>query len=553
MKRYGYNLIAFICIIISSVCEAEEFYNPYIKTDEKTLLSQFIDDPQSMGTPSGELKQTPFMAIAGHFKSSDIMQELIDTGLNVDKKDKLGNSAFHYLCAFNFNAVDSLELLAKHSKHLNTPGAYQMTPMQMALTDNQSKRFIEKLLDLGAKAEGFSIALIKGRTDLMTLLLNRGDKVNVKNFKKELKENDQLDKKILKIYPNFDFTDVNRDMKDRIIDFIESHGQLTTQKLDYIQYENSSKNTEKYRINGTNLKEILSMKREKQTNEDLVKSIDFNEYLGMVSILDDNLFLSVIKNGGVTFRASLFFQGETETRIKTWDEPDAKCQKQLDYIRETRDRMANCTNIMMRENSPYSYTKEMFQTCAEAEYNASKVYWASYNDIMKNCHQNKREKKYDVFTNGIALYSMDETPVLALPIQDGKLSYKKDIKDIPYKRVVEEIIKKYGNPGDTLVWSKDSKKRKHIHIFRGADWTAFVRVTFGDSNEITLDSEVIGIEEGFIRLDVLAEKLNALLPKSKEELAAEELVLYNKLKQEIIREKEKKRKEKEERINNFRL
>lgn len=509
-------------------------------------------------------KMTNFMKLVSVVKVPEVIELAIKSGANVNAQDDEGKTPLNYMAGYNYDAVEALDVLIKNSKNVDNQGKKVVkrkeceycseedttidgdTPLLEAINANQPKRFIEHLVNGGANVNivvdnesPLSLAASKGRTDILELLLEKGAKIGPKASEK-IAWNDNHDESILKDYAKFDFENITHDDKHKYMSAASANREVTN--APYIKHQKDFVKEDLFKLHGEKINDWLYAHQEQNTSLGPLDSSDGN-------LAFDNFAKSALVGGKTHSEKKMIaryyfahyslslppmkkvFMGNWETKTKEVSVPDAKCQGELDYIAETRWRMANCTHLMMKEYSPYSYTKEMFQTCADAEYQANRVYSNAKAEIMTHCRHVNKEVSYEEFYDGVLAYILYDTPVILLPVNAGKLSYRRKLESIPYSRVLEEIDTQYGGSHkttytDNLTDCKDT----HTHIIYGSgDWDLIIRVQFKEGEKITASSEPIAIEQFFMNtraIEAQMEQVLKLLDSAKNDHTMQEQTEY---------------------------
>lgn len=175
----------------------------------KLLLSQGAD-----GNSKNQTGQTALMLatggkgrLAGNFSASAVENLLAAKNINLNEKDKYGNSALAY--ATIFRVLKSAETLLAHGADVNTKNRWGQTPLMQAVgqtsigfsniahEDNEMKKTIEALtlalIDKGAEINvadhdrwtSLMMAVANDRAEIAAVLLSKGAEVNAKNKRGE--------------------------------------------------------------------------------------------------------------------------------------------------------------------------------------------------------------------------------------------------------------------------------------------------------------------------------------------------------------------------------
>ena len=117
-------------------------------------------------------------------KRVDIVEFLLDIGLNVNIIDKYGSTPLHYASSIGY--IESVKVLIESGADINVTNISKETPILKAASNGHTD-VVRLLLSVGADFIGSNDkypifeATMNGHTDIVRLLLKAGANVNTKN------------------------------------------------------------------------------------------------------------------------------------------------------------------------------------------------------------------------------------------------------------------------------------------------------------------------------------------------------------------------------------
>ncbi len=159
-----------------------------IKEDKLRILLEMIPDPNEI-IPQYKKNTLAVCAEWGVIREAEL---LLKNGIKVDWLDPEGRTAMHFLMASHYlkggeNTLEFLKLLLEHGANINNKDKDGVTPLHLALSQEQQPETVRYMIEQGAdiKAatrDGITPLMLAARyyrSDILELMIAKGAEVNV--------------------------------------------------------------------------------------------------------------------------------------------------------------------------------------------------------------------------------------------------------------------------------------------------------------------------------------------------------------------------------------